>query len=123
MNLERSLALGDRIGGHLVQGHVDGTGRIASLIQDGNSVRVSVEAPANIMRYTVGKGFIALDGISLTVVERSDERFSVAIIPYTRDNTTIGRSKVGDRVNLEVDAIAKYVERFASAYLEGVNPA
>lgn len=118
VNLERSLSYGDRVGGHLVQGHVDCTGRIAAMMPDGNSTRVSIDAPANIMRYIVEKGFIALDGISLTVVDRSDTGFSVAIIPYTKDNTTLGSRQAGDRVNLEADITAKYLEQLAAGYLE-----
>ena len=118
VNLERSLSYGDRVGGHLVQGHVDCTGRITTMIPDGNSTRVSVEAPANIMRYIVEKGFIALDGISLTIVDRCDTGFSVAIIPYTKDNTTLRSRQVGDRVNIEADITAKYLERLAAGYLE-----
>ena len=118
VNLERSLSYGDRVGGHLVQGHVDCTGRISAMTPDGNSTRVSVEAPANIMRYVVEKGFIALDGISLTIVDRSDTGFSVAIIPYTRDNTTLRSRQIGDRVNLEADITAKYLEQLAAGYLE-----
>lgn len=118
VNLERSLSYGDRVGGHLVQGHVDCTGRIAAMTPDGNSTRVSVDAPANIMRYVVEKGFIALDGISLTIVDRCDTGFSVAIIPYTKDNTTLRSRRAGDRVNLEADITAKYLEQLAAGYLE-----
>ena len=118
VNLERSLSYGDRVGGHLVQGHVDCTGLISKMSPDGISTRVNVEAPANIMRYVVEKGFIAVDGISLTVVDRCETGFSVAIIPYTKDNTTLKSRKVGDRVNLEVDMNAKYLEQLTAGYLE-----
>ena len=118
VNLERSLSYGDRVGGHLVQGHVDCTGRISAMTPDGISTRVCVDAPANIMRYVVEKGFIAVDGISLTVVDRCDTGFSVAIIPYTKDNTALRTRKVGDRVNLEADITAKYLEQLAAGYLE-----
>ena len=118
VNLERSLSYGDRVGGHLVQGHVDCTGRITAMTPDGNSTRVSVDAPANIMRYIVEKGFIALDGISLTIADRCDTGFSVAIVPYTKDNTTLGSRQAGDRVNLEADIAAKYLEQLAAGYLE-----
>ena len=121
VNLERSLSYGDRVGGHLVQGHVDCTGRISSMAPDGNSTRVSVDAPANIMKYVVEKGFIALDGISLTIVDRWDSGFSVAIIPYTKENTTLRSRKLGDSVNLEADITAKYLEQLAAGYLEA-NP-
>ncbi len=118
VNLERALSYGDRVGGHLVQGHVDCTGRITAMIPDGISTLVYVDAPANIMRYVVEKGFIAIDGISLTVVDRSETGFSVAIIPYTKDNTTLNSRKVGESVNLEADITAKYLEQLAGGYLE-----
>ena len=118
VNLERSLSYGDRVGGHLVQGHVDCTGRISAMTPDGISTRVYVDTPANIMRYVVEKGFIAVDGISLTVVDRCNTGFSVAIIPYTKDNTALRSRKVGDRVNLEADITAKYLEQLAAGYLE-----
>ena len=121
VNLERSLSYGDRVGGHLVQGHVDCTGRISAMTPDGISTLVCVDAPANIMRYVVEKGFIALDGISLTVVDRSETGFSVAIIPYTKDNTTLRWRKVGDRVNLEADITAKYLEQLTSGYLKAAT--
>jgi riboflavin synthase len=121
VNLERSLSYGDRVGGHLVQGHVDCTGRITAMTPDGISTLVCVEAPANIMRYVVEKGFIALDGISLTVVDRCDTGFSVAIIPYTKENTTLRSRKVGDRVNLEADITAKYLEQLTAGYLNAVT--
>ncbi len=116
VNLERALAYGGRVGGHLVQGHVDGVGELEGLVEEGVSTRVLVRAPANIMRYAVSKGFISVDGISLTVAGLWESGFWVAIVPYTRENTTIGGRKAGDSVNLEVDVIAKYVERFAGAY-------
>ena len=121
VNLERSLSYGDRVGGHLVQGHVDCTGRLSAMTTDGISTLVYVDAPANIMRYIVEKGFIALDGISLTVVDRCDTGFSVAIIPYTKDNTTLRSRKVGDRVNLEADITAKYLEQLTAGYLTAMT--
>jgi riboflavin synthase len=121
VNLERSLSYGDRVGGHLVQGHVDCTGRLSAMTADGISTLVYVDAPANIMRYIVEKGFIALDGISLTVVDRCDTGFSVAIIPYTKDNTTLRSRKVGDRVNLEADITAKYLEQLTAGYLTAMT--
>ncbi len=121
VNLERSLSYGDRVGGHLVQGHVDCTGRLSGMTPDGISTLVCVDAPANIMRYIVEKGFIALDGISLTVVDRCDTGFSVAIIPYTIDNTTLRSRKVGDRVNLEADINAKYLEQLTAGYLTAIT--
>ena len=121
VNLERALSYGDRVGGHLVQGHVDCTGRLSAMTADGISTLVYVDAPANIMRYIVEKGFIALDGISLTVVDRCDTGFSVAIIPYTKDNTTLRSRKVGDRVNLEADITAKYLEQLTAGYLTAMT--
>ena len=117
VNLERALAMGARIGGHLVQGHVDGVGTVAYLTPDGNSVRIGFKAPANIMKYVVEKGFIAVDGVSLTVVDRAADGFSVALVPYTRQHTTFGERKPGDLVNLEADITARYIENFISPYV------
>ena len=119
VNLERSLALGDRIGGHMVQGHVDGTGEVTWMRPDGNSVRVGFRAPANMMRYIVEKGFITVDGVSLTIVDVSVDGFSVALIPYTREHTTFSERKAGDAVNLEADIMAKHVERLIGPYIGG----
>lgn len=116
VNLERSLKYGDRVGGHMVQGHVDGVGTVERVEPDGDSIRIWFNAPANIMRYVVEKGFIAVDGASLTVVGRSDAQFSIAVIPFTRDHTTLGERKPGDKVNLEADVVAKYVERLSEPY-------
>lgn len=106
VNLERPLALGGRLDGHLVQGHVDGTGE---LMAPAPELRVS--APADVLRYVVVKGSITIDGVSLTAVDVDHDSFTVAVIPHTAEVTTLGRRTVGDRVNLEVDLIAKYVER------------
>jgi riboflavin synthase len=122
VNLERSLTFGARIGGHMVQGHVDATGTVTRVEPDGNSVRVGFKAPANIIRCVVEKGFIAVDGVSLTVVDRTSAGFSVAIIPYTRGHTTFGERKPGDLVNLEADVMAKYVEALAAPYLRRKSP-
>ena len=111
VNLERGVRAGGRLDGHIVQGHVDGTGRIESIREDGDAVMVSIEAGPSIMRYVVEKGFVALDGVSLTIVGCDEERFSVTIIPHTRERTTLGIRKPGDEVNIEVDILAKYVER------------
>ncbi len=111
VNLERAMAVGDRIGGHMVQGHIEATGRVVSLEQEGDSVVVSIEAPPGVMRYVVAKGFIAVDGISLTVVECDPSSFTVSVIPYTWSHTVLGSRKAGDLVNLETDIIARYVER------------
>ena len=110
VNLERPLAANGRFGGHIVQGHVDSTGTVESITTDGEDLLVTVEAPSSVMRYVVEKGFIAVDGISLTVVNCDSRSFVVAIIPYTRDNTVLATTRVGDSVNLEADIIAKYVE-------------
>jgi len=111
VNLERALALGGRVGGHLVQGHVDGTGRVVSITPEEEALLVRFEAPQEIMRYVVRKGFIAVDGVSLTVVECDGNRFAVSLVGYTQRATNLAEKKPGDVVNLEVDIIAKYVER------------
>lgn len=110
VNLERALAASDRMGGHIVQGHVDGTGRVTSTKVDGDSVTYRVRAPARLMPYIVEKGFIAVDGISLTVVKVGTSSFTLAVIPYTLHNTNLQTISVGARVNLEADILAKYVE-------------
>ena len=111
VNLERGVRAGGRLDGHIVQGHVDGAGRIESIREDGDAAMVSIEAAPSIMRYIVEKGFVALDGVSLTIVGCDEERFSVTIIPHTRERTTLGIRNPGDEVNIEVDILAKYVER------------
>lgn len=111
VNLELPLRAGDRLGGHVVQGHVDGVGRVASVAEDGFARRVQVEAPADVMRYVIEKGSIAVDGVSLTVAGLDDRSFTVSLIPDTVERTNLGRAAVGDRVNLEVDVLAKYVEK------------
>jgi riboflavin synthase len=111
VNLERALKLGDELGGHLVSGHVDGVGRILSITPDGGSLRIAVEAPAEMARSIAPKGSIVLDGISLTVNEVAGNRFGVNIIPITQTATNLGRAKEGARVNLEIDLIARYVAR------------
>ena len=110
VNLERALLASDRMGGHIVQGHVDGTGRITSTKEDGDSVIYRVRVPARMMPYIVEKGFIAVDGISLTVVKVDTSSFTLAVIPYTLRNTNLHALSVGARVNLEADILAKYVE-------------
>lgn len=122
VNLERTMALGDRFGGHIVQGHVDGTGTIAAMSLEEIAVRVVVKAPPEIMRYVVPKGSIAIDGISLTVVGVSEDRFAVSIIPHTAAVTTISRRQAGDTVNLEVDILAKYVERLLTGRAAAGGP-
>jgi riboflavin synthase len=110
VNLERALSASDRMGGHIVQGHVDGTGRITSTKEDGDSIIFRVRTPARLMPYIVEKGFIAVDGISLTVVKVATSSFMLAVIPYTLRNTNLETLSVGARVNLEADILAKYVE-------------
>ncbi len=114
VNLERPLAVTDRFGGHIVQGHVDGTATVESITDDSEALLVKFQAPPSIMRYVVEKGFIAVDGTSLTVVKCGIDSFTVTIIPYTRDNTVFAGRKVGDTVNIETDIIAKYVERLST---------
>lgn len=111
VNLERAMKLSERIGGHLVSGHVDGVGAIASRRQDGNAVVLTIEAPPEIMRYCVPKGSMTVDGISMTINGVQDRSFSLAVIPHTAQSTTLGMKQAGARVNLESDLIGKYVER------------
>jgi riboflavin synthase len=111
VNLERPMTLTARLGGHLVQGHVDGVGTIVSRQPSENWEVVTVSLPNTISRYVVEKGSITVDGISLTVTDVTDSTFSVSLIPATLELTTLGRKTVGDPVNLEVDVVAKYVER------------
>ena len=117
VNLERSLRYGDRVGGHMVQGHVDGVGTVRSVVTDGNSRVIVFEAPENIIENVVEKGFIAIDGTSLTIVGRDADSFSIAIIPYTFDHTTFNERPEGSRVNLETDVTAKYVANLVAPYL------
>ena len=110
VNLERALLVSDRMGGHIVQGHVDVTGRVMSTKPEGDSVIFRIRVPKRLDRYIVEKGFVAVDGISLTVVKRGASTFTLAVIPYTLENTNLASLSVGDRVNLEADILAKYVE-------------
>src|SRR5215813_6907553 len=111
INLERALKAGDELGGHIVAGHVDGVGRVAHMRPDGTSVRLMVEAPAELARYLAPKGSIALDGISLTLNEVDNASFGVNIVPHTLTRTTLGAKRPGDLVNLEADVFARYVVR------------
>jgi riboflavin synthase len=111
INLELSLKLGDELGGHLVYGHVDGVGKIVSMTPEGGSVRFVFEAPGELARFIASKGSVAVDGISLTVNEVAGNRFGVNIISHTQAVTTLGQAKPGQRVNLEVDMLARYVQR------------
>ena len=121
VNLERPLALGGELGGHLVQGHVDATGRVASITWDGETMLIRFEASPEVMRYVVKKGFMAVDGVSLTVVTKNASSFQVSVVDYTRRHTTLGSRKVGDLVNMEVDVMAKYVEQFSQARDTGIT--
>ena len=111
VNLELSLKVGDELGGHLVYGHVDGVGKVAALTPEGGSVRFVFEAPADLARFVAAKGSIAVDGVSLTVNQVDGNRFGVNVISHTQQVTTLGQAKVGQRVNLEVDMLARYVAR------------
>ncbi len=121
VNLERSLRYGDRVGGHMVQGHVDGVGNVRSVIEDGNSRIIVIEAPGNIIENVVEKGFITVDGTSLTVVDRNSDSFSIAIIPYTFEHTTLNERVEGSKVNLEADVTAKYVAKLIEPYVDNLN--
>ena len=107
VNLEPALQAGDSVGGHFVQGHVDGVGRIRRLTEEG----LEIEAPPEVLRYCVEKGSIAVEGVSLTIADLKEDAFSVALVPHTKAVTTLGRVSTGDEVNLEVDMLAKYVEK------------
>jgi riboflavin synthase len=115
VNLERSLAAGDRLGGHFVTGHIDGTGRIKALERRGRDHVLEISASKDILRYVVFKGSVAVDGISLTVAEEIKGGFRIWIIPHTYEVTALHERKVGDLVNLEADMLGKYVERFVRA--------
>jgi riboflavin synthase len=112
INLERAVKVSDRLGGHIVQGHVDAVGEVVDPVPD-----LRVRVPRELTRYLVEKGSVTVDGVSLTVVDALDDGFTVAIIPHTADVTTLGTKQPGDLVNLEVDVMAKYVERLMAAYL------
>lgn len=112
VNLELPLKISDPLGGHFVAGHVDGTGEIVAIIPEGNSQRYFFRTSPEITKYLIPKGSVAVDGISLTIVDCQREEFSVVVIPHTAAKTTLGKKKVGDQVNLEVDLLAKYIEKF-----------
>ena len=112
VNLERAVRASDRLGGHIVQGHVDGVGEVVDPVPD-----LRVRVPDGLLRYLVEKGSVTVDGVSLTIVEPLDDGFTVAIIPHTAEVTTLGAQRPGDLVTLAVDVMAKYVERLVSAYL------
>ena len=111
INLERSLKVGDELGGHIVSGHVDGVAEIVAMTDEGDSTRLTLRAPEALAKYIASKGSVALNGTSLTVNEVADCTFGINVIPHTQEVTTWGRAQVGDRVNLEIDTLARYVAR------------
>lgn len=115
VNLEKALRLADRLGGHLVSGHVDGTGKVVSVLPDGRSQRWTFEVPADLARYIAHKGSVCIDGTSLTVNEVTGNRFGVNLIPHTVAHTAFSARRPGDAVNIEVDVVARYVERLLSS--------
>jgi riboflavin synthase len=114
VNLELPLRASDRLGGHVVQGHVDGLGTVSAVLADGFARRIEIEASSDLMRYVVEKGSVAVDGVSLTVAALGDASFTVSLIPETLERTNLGAAQAGTRVNLEVDVLAKYVERLVT---------
>lgn len=116
VNLERAVEAGKRLGGHLVQGHVEGVGKVLSLESNNDSLIINMEAPKELMRYIVWKGFISVDGVSLTVTKCATSSFEIAVIPYTSGHTNLGSKKLGDTVNLETDIIGRYVEKLIEAH-------
>ena len=121
VNLERALVLEGRLGGHLVLGHVDDTGEVMEVTGEETAHIMKISAPAKLMPYMVDKGFIAVDGVSLTIVDLDDFSFVVSLVAYTMENTTLGRKRPGDVVNLEADIIAKYVENLKERKRQGLN--
>jgi riboflavin synthase len=118
VNLERSLLVGGRLGGHYVQGHVDGFGQIVETRPDGDSLRVWFTAPDDLMPYIVTKGYICLDGVSLTITEKVDGRFGIALVAYTQSKITLPHKPIGSTINIEVDVFAKYVESLLEGRVE-----
>jgi riboflavin synthase len=112
VNLERALRVGDRLGGHMVSGHIDGVGQLVGFEEEDNAIWVSIAASKEILKYVIEKGSIAIDGISLTVAYVDDKIFKVSIIPLTQEDTTLTSKKVGEKINLECDLTAKYIEKF-----------
>jgi riboflavin synthase len=121
VNLETPLTLSSYLGGHLVQGHVDDTALVNAIYREGGALIIRFEVISDIMRYIVEKGFIAVDGISLTVVKRNATSFWVSIVDFTRQHTNLGNRQIGDRVNIEVDIIAKYVEQLSQPSSDGLT--
>lgn len=121
VNLERALPAGGRMGGHIVQGHVDGTGRVESLVAEEKAKLLTVTLPEELRRYVVKKGFIAVDGVSLTVTEVKEHSFSVSLVGFTLKETTLGQKRPGDTVNLETDIIGKYIVQLLGEKRSGVT--
>ncbi len=121
VNLERAMPAGGRFGGHFVEGHIDDTGKILSLRPEGDAVIARIAATAHVLRYIVNKGFIAVDGVSLTVADYDSSSFSVSLVTFTRENTILGKAKQGDSVNLEVDIMAKYIEKYSRKESSGIT--
>jgi len=120
-NLERALMVGERLGGHLVLGHVDDTGKVISVIPEEAARIMRISAPARLMPYIASKGFIAVDGVSLTIADLDDFSLSVSLVAYTLEHTTLGDRRPGDKVNLEADVIARYVERLKQRSSQGLT--
>ncbi|GBD23700.1 Riboflavin synthase [bacterium HR29] len=116
VNLERSLRPNDRLSGHIVRGVVEGVGTIDSLLPEGDALIVRIRAPKELLRYMVVKGPVAVDGISLTIIAKDEEAFAVSLVQYTQQHTTLASRKPGERVNLETDILARYVEQFVQDY-------
>jgi riboflavin synthase len=114
INVEPALRAGEPLGGHYVQGHVDGVARVRALDREGDSLRVTIEAAPELLRYCVEKGSVAVQGVSLTIAELHDDAFAVALVPHTLEVTTLGTIAIGDELNVEVDVLAKYVERLVA---------
>ena len=121
VNLERAMAAGGRLGGHIVQGHVDGVGRVVEFTPEGGAEIWRFAAPESVLRYAVEKGSACVDGISLTVVSVDADSFTVSVLPHTREHTNLGEMRVGDRVNLEADVVGKYVERLLEPRMSSDN--
>jgi len=121
VNLERALVMGGRLGGHLVLGHVDDIGEIVSIIPEQTAHIMRISAPSKLMCYIANKGFIAVDGVSLTTVDLDDFSFTVSLVAYTLKHTTLGSKRAGDRINLEIDVIARYVERLKEQSSQGLT--
>ncbi len=121
VNLERAVTPSTRLGGHYVQGHVDGIGLISKMVPDGESLRVYFTAPEALLKYMVPKGFIALDGVSLTLVDVTKDSFSIMLVAYTQNHIVLPSKKPGERVNIEVDILGKYVEKIIGSRLGGAT--